>query len=261
MDQRIEQLGGHQYLANQDRRASLPATRSVQTQTEERERRISIAEMIERVEGIQSDLPQNAYEEYLKELEKITLLAKENSENEESKRHGPTTAYNKPLEDLFPIPEFMVEQFKKVPITNLCQNNSFEYLYYFGPHENTTNNYSYIGQYLHSHRHGYGIMTWQSGGLYRGHLVAGKKAGYGLNIFTDAYIYYGQWQDSNRHGKGVLRAPNGAIYDGDWLFDYKEGKGRYLYSDGCVYEGQWKENNRHGVGTLTFPDGACYQGE
>ena len=63
-------------------------------------------------------------------------------------------------------------------------------------------------------------MKYDSGSVYKGNFVQGKK-----------------------HGNGIFTYAKGNSYRGDWLVDKKCGKGIFMHSSGNVYEGKLSIKN------------------
>ncbi len=130
--------------------------------------------------------------------------------------------------------------------------------------------------------HGYGIMRYTNGGIYKGYWKNGLREGYGemeinsserSNSLSDNPIgteYHGYFRDDKRSGPGILYLLNPESelnkeynidkqYCENWENDEKNGKGfdvRYNYwgtqdSDGnhpikFHFSGEWVNNERHG---------------
>ncbi|MBM3405502.1 MAG: hypothetical protein FJY10_11530, partial [Bacteroidetes bacterium] len=78
--------------------------------------------------------------------------------------------------------------------------------------------------------------------------------------FPDSSFYKGHLLDGKRHGYGQWRTKAGSVYEGFWADDKKNGKGRMDYKDGSSYEGDWKDDKIEGYGTVTWANGRKYIG-
>lgn len=97
----------------------------------------------------------------------------------------------------------------------------------------------YVGALLGDNRHGYGVMYWHDGTVYKGDWLQDKPTGYGCETYSDGSTYKGEYLYDSRHGDGVFISP-----DQD---------SRYL--------GQWKKGERHGTGAMIrkLPSGKMYR--
>jgi len=100
---------------------------------------------------------------------------------------------------------------------------------------------------------------------YVGEWSHNKRCGFGTMTMKNRYKYEGQWKDNLREGSGTLWAKNKAgkmvkRYCGDWYRDQFHGKGVFYYPNGDRYEGMWKNHQRHGKGTMEYANGDIFEG-
>ena len=107
---------------------------------------------------------------------------------------------------------------------------------------------------------GKGMMRYNSGDMYSGDWIDGKRSGKGISV-TSEYMYDGEWKNDQANGKGKLVTSNEDEYNGDFVNDVKEGQGIMKFADGNTYNGEWKNGKIDGDGKFTWPDGAVYIGE
>ena len=119
----------------------------------------------------------------------------------------------------------------------------------------------YQGPVINGRKSGRGKSLLINGDSYEGDWLNDKKEGKGKFSQANGYIYEGGWQDNKRHGKGKITNPEGDMYEGDWVFGRIEGEGKYSWKNGDIYEGSWKNNKKEGKGKFTWRTGAFYEGD
>ena len=121
----------------------------------------------------------------------------------------------------------------------------------------------YEGGWMDGKRDGKGICLFANGLIYEGLWASGVEMGFGQLMTTDRRLLYsGEWMDGLTHGHGTYTFSNGDKYIGDWKEGARHGKGDYIWANGCKYAGEWKENCRHGKGIFTWDDEhSFYDGE
>ena len=125
--------------------------------------------------------------------------------------------------------------------------------------------YTYEGEFVNGHKHGYGRYIWDDGNVYTGEWRDDLIEGYGTHVWKCGDIYSGNWLNNCKHGygkhtwgEGVGKKDN---YEGYWKDDIQDGDGIYTWNDGRIYRGSWNNHLCHGQGHLEFPDGSSYDGE
>ena len=113
----------------------------------------------------------------------------------------------------------------------------------------------YEGGWMDGKRDGKGICLFADGLIYEGSWIGGVEMGFGQLLTTERrLIYSGEWMDGLMHGHGTYFHANGDKYVGDWKEGVRQGRGDYSWANGCKYVGEWKENLRHGKGVFTWND-------
>ena len=113
----------------------------------------------------------------------------------------------------------------------------------------------YVGEFLHSKKHGQGTMTYPDGSEYVGEWRDDKQHGRGAITYPDGKRYIGQFLDDKEYGHGTLTLPDGKKYVGEFLDGRFHGQGTLTSTDGTEYTGGWLDGKKHGVGKMTYPDG------
>lgn len=89
------------------------------------------------------------------------------------------------------------------------------------------NGIKYDGEWLHDHRHGYGVQEWPDGAKYVGYWANGKAEGKGKFTHVGGDTYEGDWKQDKAHGHGTyIHAKTKAVYEGEWDNDLQHGYGR-----------------------------------
>jgi len=84
---------------------------------------------------------------------------------------------------------------------------------------------SYQGESKLGLPHGEGTFTWDSGNVYSGSWVNGKRQGSGTFSWASGTRYVGDWHQDRQHGKGLMTWTNGTQYSGQWVYGHKQGHG------------------------------------
>ncbi|CDJ50447.1 Fbox and MORN domain containing protein, related [Eimeria brunetti] len=111
-----------------------------------------------------------------------------------------------------------------------------------------------------------------------GEWVAGRRHGFGEQLFADGSRYEGQWVDGVQEGQGLMIWKEPSVqYVGEWKKGTASGWGRQTWietpdfdSGGTwtvgrnlqqnQYEGQFQNGRREGVGAFSYSNGARYEG-
>lgn len=106
-------------------------------------------------------------------------------------------------------------------------------------------------------------IVYNSGDLYTGKRVKGKREGKGTYRWVDGNWYEGDWKDDRKSGHGTWHSAAGDVYEGEWANDKREGQGTWQSGTNMIerYEGQWKDGKRCGQGKSTTASGDVYEGE
>jgi hypothetical protein len=89
-------------------------------------------------------------------------------------------------------------------------------------------------------KHGKGTLRFESGDVYEGKFVAGKRADkQGVMRYVNGDRYEGEWKEDVRSGQGTMYYASGNRYVGSWANDQKHGKGTTHYASGNKYEAEW----------------------
>ncbi|MBV8470012.1 MAG: hypothetical protein JOY60_09165 [Burkholderiaceae bacterium] len=142
----------------------------------------------------------------------------------------------------------------------------------------------YVGQLLHSQRHGQGEFIWPNGQRYKGDwvmdhptghasvhfvngnqyegaVVEGQPQGSGLMKYASGDVYQGEMDHGVPHGRGVYTWANGQRFDGDWVHEVPQGRGALRFANGNLYEGPVVAGVPQGKGRLQFASGDIYEGD
>eukprot|EP00826_Nyctotherus_ovalis_P010568 TRINITY_DN1277_c0_g1_i5.p1 TRINITY_DN1277_c0_g1~~TRINITY_DN1277_c0_g1_i5.p1 ORF type:complete len:312 (-),score=93.91 TRINITY_DN1277_c0_g1_i5:135-1070(-) len=103
-----------------------------------------------------------------------------------------------------------------------------------------------------------GVIIYNDGSVYEGHISEGLPSGKGRKFFVDSNYYVGDFLKGNPHGKGRMTTPSGNFYEGDWVNGLREGEGLEEFA-GETYEGKFKEDSRNGYGVWS-KNGNKYNG-
>jgi len=93
------------------------------------------------------------------------------------------------------------------------------------------------------------------GSSYKGHIVDGKRNGFGEYTTNNGSIYEGEWKDDKKSGQGKMVYKDGSSYDGEWKDDIKEGYGTVIWSNGKKYIGYLVNNQKEGQGVTYYANG------
>jgi len=110
------------------------------------------------------------------------------------------------------------------------------------------------------------MIYYETGDLYKGNLLSGKRHGPGYYYDRAGQMTYnGYFLNDKRHGQGTLCTErdgieNTYIYDGEWFEGCRNGMGQEVTSQG-KYNGEWLEDLRHGHGVSVDKDGNMYEGQ
>ncbi|XP_048190380.1 LOW QUALITY PROTEIN: ALS2 C-terminal-like protein [Perognathus longimembris pacificus] len=112
---------------------------------------------------------------------------------------------------------------------------------------------------------GYGVCEYSTGEIYRGHVEAGLRHGFGVLESEPhaprGFKYTGHWEGGQRNGFGVQDdAGRGERYIGMWLADRRHGPGIVVTQAGVCYEGTFQMDKMVGPGVLLFEDDSLYEG-
>ncbi len=119
----------------------------------------------------------------------------------------------------------------------------------------------YTGTLLKGKKHGKGTLVYPNGEKYVGTWADGKKHGFGVYSFPDGEEYTGEWKNGRRHGPGTYTWQNGDTIKGQWdNGEFKAGSGTYNFPDGDIYKGQWRNNMMWGFGIYTTAEGREFAG-
>lgn len=81
-----------------------------------------------------------------------------------------------------------------------------------------------------------------SEGVYRGHILNGKREGEGMFKWNNGDMYMGEWRNDKRHGHGTYYFKNGDKFVGEFVNNTRTGPGVYTWKDGTVRRGVWKDS-------------------
>lgn len=92
--------------------------------------------------------------------------------------------------------------------------------------------------------HGKGVLSDESGEIYDGNFVNGRRWGYGIEYDTYGYpSYAGEWQDDVRCGHGSEYICGKIVFEGEYRADKANGFGRSFDDEGEILEeGVWKDD-------------------
>ena len=109
----------------------------------------------------------------------------------------------------------------------------------------------YEGDFLKFSSHGYGVLTYKNGNIYKGGFANNKAEGDGTYT-TPEYEFVGKVSDGKMIS-GTVTYKNGESYIGEIRNDegvgsewHMHGKGTYFYKNGEVYEGEWRNDKKLG---------------
>lgn len=123
----------------------------------------------------------------------------------------------------------------------------------------------YEGPVKDGKRDGTGVLTRESGEVFRGDFVQGKQAGKGDQFFESGKLagnrYAGDMIDEQPDGSGVVRMSTGARYEGGIRGTVLEGKGVLTTPSGMQIEGDFKGGLLNGHGVVKTSRGDITEGE
>ena len=105
----------------------------------------------------------------------------------------------------------------------------------------------YWGQFKEGIKEGVGKMTKDDGSIFIGHFEKGEKTE-GLLTFESGYVYKGSFRNDLQEGKGLEIQSDGTVYKGDFKVGTKEGTGTLYYTDGTKYSGGLRSGKKEGEG-------------
>lgn len=121
--------------------------------------------------------------------------------------------------------------------------------------------FQYTGDWISGVMHGRGIFLIGDGGSYEGDFVNGEMEGIGLRRWADGSTYNGQFRSGERHGEGVLISSSGEVYEGQWKNNQRDGDGELRYKNGDVFRGKFLRHKAHGQGRIIYAkDRSTYEG-
>ena len=86
----------------------------------------------------------------------------------------------------------------------------------------------YDGAWNDNCRHGYGIMKWSDGSVFKGDWKKDMRF-YGTMIMVTGSEYTGFWKNDKFHGKGVLKLDDGVIFEGEFINGHRQKYGKFTY--------------------------------
>lgn len=117
-----------------------------------------------------------------------------------------------------------------------------------GSGSETSEGYTYAGQFLNGKKHGNGKVEWKDGTWYEGGFANGKIEGLGKYHWLDSE-YDGQWKAGKMHGQGKYIWNDGRKYEGSLVAGQREGYGVYIEGN-KKYSGYWRAGKEDGQGKL-----------
>jgi putative phage-type endonuclease len=118
--------------------------------------------------------------------------------------------------------------------------------------------YIYQGDYENGKRKGRGSLTVLrdsvlssnmllvrvlKGDIYEGEWLENIMHGYGVMHYSDGSIYKGEFKSGLRCGKGEFTNIKGDKFIGFWKDNVRHGAGRVIHSDGYTYTGRWSKGS------------------
>lgn len=98
-------------------------------------------------------------------------------------------------------------------------------------------------------RHGFGVLSLQTGDVYTGHFINGKEHGQGRREFRSGDVYSGEWKDGRGTGQGSYQFADERRYQGQVWNCEPYGFGQ-LMGPNFEYIGEFKEGEFNGFGKL-----------
>ncbi|WP_083545529.1 MORN repeat-containing protein [Sulfitobacter alexandrii] len=109
-------------------------------------------------------------------------------------------------------------------------------------------------------RNGFHTVTYDSGGVYRGHFKDGKRHGQGTYDYASGNRYVGEWQNGQRHGQGVFTFTTGTVYEGTFEDGKAKGDGEARIRNGNRFKGNFMGAFGDARGIMYFASGAVRRG-
>mmetsp|Transcript_14897 Transcript_14897/g.18423 ORF Transcript_14897/g.18423 Transcript_14897/m.18423 type:complete len:248 (-) Transcript_14897:214-957(-) len=103
-------------------------------------------------------------------------------------------------------------------------------------------------------------IEYDSGDIYCGNTMLGKRHGYGKYVWTNGNSYAGDWHEGKMNGKGRFIWACGDVYQGDFVHGVISGNGTKVFANGDRFTGKWKANKPHGYGVKLFGCGDRFEG-
>lgn len=117
----------------------------------------------------------------------------------------------------------------------------------------------YVGGFENGLKHGYGMVEFDNGAIFKGEYRLDRPNGKGSLFFEDGEGFEGDFSDG-QYSFGTYYYPTGERYVGEFVNNQSSGKGVYYWTDGRIYTGQWSHDNCNGYGTLSYSNGDKYEG-
>ncbi|KAL3805914.1 hypothetical protein HJC23_007875 [Cyclotella cryptica] len=86
-----------------------------------------------------------------------------------------------------------------------------------------------------------GYKIYPNGSKYMGHFLDTQRHGFGICHYPNGHVYTGYWCNGQRSGLGLMRYANGDSYEGEWKNDVREGCGVFNYNDGMADVALWRK--------------------
>ena len=91
--------------------------------------------------------------------------------------------------------------------------------------------------------HGEGVYVFNSGAMYAGNYVRGKKSGFGI-LKEMGCEHRGIWSENRKHGRGRATDTDGRTFYGKWQNGERHGRGGYLKDEKLVDCAWWVHGAR-----------------
>ncbi|EGR30551.1 MORN repeat protein [Ichthyophthirius multifiliis] len=150
----------------------------------------------------------------------------------------------------------------------------------------TKNNCEYIGDFKNGLYHGFGVLKFPNGRVYKGKFYEHQYNGLGELLNEDGILYVGDWSFGNlkegkiiyqdnsyyqgelkniyfRNGEGTVQYLNGSKFEGFWVNDMQI-NGTFFYDMKILeyfYKGDFINGVPQGNGVFQYPSGGNYEGE
>ena len=127
-----------------------------------------------------------------------------------------------------------------------------------------------------------GVIVYNDGSIYEGHIHENLPNGKGIMIFPDFTYYLGEFSNGKVHRRNdsyskrrsfkrsltknpqnvkVVWTSNGNKYKGGIRNGVPDGYGKFYWENGTNYEGNWSNGNPHGKGKVYYQAGSMYEGD